>query len=724
MVSRFLIYLSIVAIATSSAPIVEVETPSGADGLGPILIQIDGNRLVSWNPSRKQIAQIPGSFDQAAWANGGSRIALLRNRQLIIRQADGKESQVASEVVRFSWNSEGTALAHIDSAGTLKCITWGEETRQVKLADMVTGFSWSPDGRSVGYAQKDQTGGTVWAQRSSGGSARRLVGGRRAIDLAWSPDGRKVAILEPPLGGLSKLTEVTLRSQESKVLATVDAAKVEWSPDGARLLVRQNGLRKVVDTVTKISVALPPDIVGDPQWIGAKTMLLFRGGSFVEWTLNGKVAKQKVLFPLSKVLGRREHVTNWCMAPQLRITNEILKVLSPFSKLPVPQSGQLWLHGYLEAYDPYDFTGTIVVDGYTEPNGREVNLGTAITQDITFTDRTMRYLAEGSVPLRPNDLRTDDALRILVNGRLGSGPMEARLVALPASVIDPFPTGGKGPRLKNPNIEYDGVTREKITVPMVFPVVGKVSYQDWFLASRGGGKRRHHGQDLMADKHTPVVATFDGTVTLGTNRSTKHMWINLRGENGWTANYYHMNNDTPGSKNDGACNPDYTFAPGLRNGDRVYAGQFLGWLGNSGNAETTAPHLHFELWDRQYNCVINAYPSLRAAKILTTPRYIDSAPDLGVNSGERRIDLLVTRNDLSSNTWAGKVVARMSNGQSAKVETKTTYESYAYSPSTNVELKNGSSRKITPSSIPNGTLLHIITRRDGNQAIRAIVGSR
>lgn len=76
------------------------------------------------------------------------------------------------------------------------------------------------------------------------------------------------------------------------------------------------------------------------------------------------------------------------------------------------------------------------------------------------------------------------------------------------------------------------------------------------------------------------------------------------------------NNDTPGT-DDGL---GWGIAEGISKGTQVSAGQLIGWAGDSGNAEFTAPQLHFEL--RSYGTAINPYPYLIAAPLPAT-----SAPD-------------------------------------------------------------------------------------------------
>lgn len=174
------------------------------------------------------------------------------------------------------------------------------------------------------------------------------------------------------------------------------------------------------------------------------------------------------------------------------------------------------------------------------------------------------------------------------------------------------------------------VSGASVVVPMVFPVVGGVSYSDTFLACRSGCSRQHFGQDLMSPRMRPLVAVFNGTVR-DVRRETAPgggNYITLVGDNGWSANYLHMNNDTPGT-DDGRGTDRYAFAPGIRSGLRVVQGQLLGWSGDSGNSEGTAPHTHFELrkgepWS---GVVYNPKPSLDRAVRITGPRTAGPHPD-------------------------------------------------------------------------------------------------
>jgi hypothetical protein len=78
-----------------------------------------------------------------------------------------------------------------------------------------------------------------------------------------------------------------------------------------------------------------------------------------------------------------------------------------------------------------------------------------------------------------------------------------------------------------------------------------------------------------------------------------------------------MNNDTPGT-DDGQGGGQHAYAVGVDDGAQVVAGQLIGWMGDSGNAETTQAHLHFEI-RRPDRTPVSPYPSLQAAQKISSP---------------------------------------------------------------------------------------------------------
>ena len=156
--------------------------------------------------------------------------------------------------------------------------------------------------------------------------------------------------------------------------------------------------------------------------------------------------------------------------------------------------------------------------------------------------------------------------------------------------------------------------------PIMFPVLpdatlGKATWTDTYLAPRSGG-RQHEGQDLMGKKMLKLLAVTNGTIVELRHASGGNS-LYLKGDDGWYYCYLHINNDDPGTDN-GANQFKYAFAPGMAIGKRVLKGDHIAYLGDSGNAEATAPHCHFEIRmpnERWYNAAaVNAKYSLEKAE--------------------------------------------------------------------------------------------------------------
>jgi hypothetical protein len=154
--------------------------------------------------------------------------------------------------------------------------------------------------------------------------------------------------------------------------------------------------------------------------------------------------------------------------------------------------------------------------------------------------------------------------------------------------------------------------RAEVIRPILFPVQGKAAFTDTFNDGRSGG-RPHEGIDIMAAKMTPLVAVIDGSIRWMTETEASYGWmIVLEDAEGYDYSYIHLNNDTPGT-DDGQGGRSYAIAPGIERGVSVVKGQLLGWVGDSGNAEETAPHLHFEI-EEPGGIEINPYWTLLAAE--------------------------------------------------------------------------------------------------------------
>ncbi len=114
-----------------------------------------------------------------------------------------------------------------------------------------------------------------------------------------------------------------------------------------------------------------------------------------------------------------------------------------------------------------------------------------------------------------------------------------------------------------------------------FPVSGKgnKSIQSFWGDPRSAGRRSHKGIDIFASRGTPVVATTDGIVSSTGNRGLggKQVWLR-DGLFGQSLYYAHL---------------DSILA---YKGQAVKVGDTLGFVGNTGNAKTTPPHLHFGIY--------------------------------------------------------------------------------------------------------------------------------
>jgi murein DD-endopeptidase MepM/ murein hydrolase activator NlpD len=126
-----------------------------------------------------------------------------------------------------------------------------------------------------------------------------------------------------------------------------------------------------------------------------------------------------------------------------------------------------------------------------------------------------------------------------------------------------------------------------------FPVAGDHNFIDSWGFPRSGG-RLHKGADIFAAWGTPIVAIERGVISrIGTN-SLGGLVVWLQGESG---NAYYLAHLAG-------------YAPGLAVGQVVDSGSLVGYVGNTGNAVTTPPHLHFEVHPGGGDAV-NPYPLLK-----------------------------------------------------------------------------------------------------------------
>lgn len=138
----------------------------------------------------------------------------------------------------------------------------------------------------------------------------------------------------------------------------------------------------------------------------------------------------------------------------------------------------------------------------------------------------------------------------------------------------------------------------KITIENVpslsFPVAGKTAsaIQSFWGADRDGGRRSHEGVDIFAARGTPIIAPTDGYIRTAGKRGIggNVVWL-YDSKRSQSLYFAHLNEIL------------------VEKGDRIKLGDTLGTVGNTGNARTTPPHLHFGIYQ---NGATNPINHLRA----------------------------------------------------------------------------------------------------------------
>lgn len=134
---------------------------------------------------------------------------------------------------------------------------------------------------------------------------------------------------------------------------------------------------------------------------------------------------------------------------------------------------------------------------------------------------------------------------------------------------------------------------EEVTPGFTCPVPGSQFIDSWGFPRSGG--RTHKGTDLFANRGTSALAVASGVVSLKSNNLGGIVAF-LRADHGVTYYYAHLEG----------------YVSGITSGQRVGPGDAIGYVGTSGNAIGTAPHLHFQLHPG-HGAAVNPYQTLRRA---------------------------------------------------------------------------------------------------------------
>lgn len=258
-------------------------------------------------------------------------------------------------------------------------------------------------------------------------------------------------------------------------------------------------------------------------------------------------------------------------------------------------------HGYLAPSEPIALAYRVLVR-----RGQEVRFEVDLESDSTTqlfleawelipdTVRSMRRL-----------LAADSGLRVLVFRPRRDA--EITLVAQPELL--------RGGRFS---------ARVRVSPTLAFPVerrsesdIGSV-----FGDPREGGRRRHHGIDIFAPRGTPAIAAAAGNVYRVQTTPVGGHVVWMRDDEGNRLYYAHLDRHY------------------VETGARVEVGDTLGFVGNTGNARTTPPHLHFGVYSRG---PVDPYWYVHRSRA-TTPRLVADTARVGTWARTPR-DGIVLRQD-------------------------------------------------------------------------------
>lgn len=142
----------------------------------------------------------------------------------------------------------------------------------------------------------------------------------------------------------------------------------------------------------------------------------------------------------------------------------------------------------------------------------------------------------------------------------------------------------------------------KISMP--FDDVSRRQIADTWHVPRGTG-RQHEGQDIFAPKGTPILSATNGYIYKVGENNLGGQTVSVISAGGRVYYYAHLDR----------------YAPNLAVGDPVTTRTVLGYVGTTGNASGTPPHLHFGIYTM--SGAINPLPLLTDR---TTPRITNSTP--------------------------------------------------------------------------------------------------
>ncbi|MGM0391969.1 MAG: peptidoglycan DD-metalloendopeptidase family protein [Bacteroidota bacterium] len=216
----------------------------------------------------------------------------------------------------------------------------------------------------------------------------------------------------------------------------------------------------------------------------------------------------------------------------------------------------------------------------------EIGLETASTQPMVFIDLF---------------LKQDDSIQSYKN--IASAPYKASVLTYEIKEKGTYKI------IVQPAMEANSpfVFKVKKSPVYLFPVsgAGNKNMQSFWGAGRDAGRRSHEGIDIFASRGTPVVAAINGHITSSGEKGLGGKQVWLRDPKRSQSLYYaHLD----------------SIEPIL--GKTVKRGDTLGYVGNTGNAKTTSPHLHFGIYKNYQGAIDPLYHIFQ----VESPEY-NSRPD-------------------------------------------------------------------------------------------------
>jgi len=581
------------------------------DSQGNVIAEHKASGRTEWRPKQFRLDGTALALRSSAGELG---IATLKDGSIEIKSVgEGSEP---------SWTPRGDLIYSLPKIGVGRWRTAGDTE---VLIPGGTFASPSPDGNRIAFAASSG----LWVADANGEQATRIAAARIGYPPSWSLDSRWIAFMD---GTIARIIGPNGRRVQS--LGEFDPGRLVWSPGAPLLLGKRRGKWSVWDFRDKSVVTAPVAWQSEPQWVGPMRLGGITDGKWMEW----RIGQDPVSLPYGKGLVEAVANAGVMLGPAFP---------SPFATAPKPGFGVTAWRGRMLAIDPIRGQLTMAVESETMARSEQF-----FAKPQT---RTIRY-GDALTPILIGELNAEGQILHRAGRVVSYFSVERQEAFDPALLARTEPASGKRPVFR---MSADGWP----IVPIVYPIPGKHRFVDTWGAPRDGGRRKHQGNDLMAPKMTPLLAVFDGTFNGGSVRS----------DDGVNAIYLHLNNDTPGT-DDGRGGPRYTYPAGLRPGARVRAGQVIAFCGDSGNAEETGAHLHFELHVPGFG-VVNPAPSLRAAQRLPEPRIWDRHSALKPGAGETRLEGVVHNVDPKKRVLVIDLMASQTHGNPLR---PNLMPSYAY----------------------------------------------